>query len=293
MITQHGIKNCIDTILRTGFAVANAPEPEYAAALAMNLPVELNALARQTGDKNFTFSGCFVHQKPYARFLTVNPKTRKRKCCELGDLMVLMREIGTAGEKYNCALFQLKKETTAKLNEVQFELYDRWPKFTVAKEMSKTAYDIRPKCNTPGALYMFIHETANPAILDVSKPFEHMPPCRMEFSEYLWQFMNWRTGRPIGNQGQYGHDSWTHLIWDLQRFIEKAPIRSVGGMAIGSGNCRITNPLCHYLGSERSCELGRICNEDFSDCEPFDRDPNEGFGVLLITRNQEKESKNE
>ena len=92
---HYAIETCI-----TG--LPSKHEPDYIAALVTSLPSQLsNVLGRQ-----YNVGGCFIHQKPCAKFC--NPALQHYKSPEIGDLPIVTKKI-TLKENYTTHCYYRQK----------------------------------------------------------------------------------------------------------------------------------------------------------------------------------------
>lgn len=194
-------------------------EPDYVAALTQNFVKKMKGVIPRVN-----FGGVFIHQKPYARFGKTKCKSFR---CEVGDLLVLCRKKIDGCPMYNVALIQWKKsdkksfELSTLGEKNQYGLYSKWMEFYLEKEEDK-GYDITPKTITPGAQYGLINER------HLNSLYVSMPYLKMEtnadytFGRFVWNMMNWQTGRPIDSDACKTNDQWSKFIWALLRMTRNA-----------------------------------------------------------------------
>lgn len=202
-------------------------EPDYIADLVKNLPCKLSSILKQYfHSAKFRIGGCYIHQKPLARF--IKPTSSNNKASEIGDLLVVYREINPNGtEFYNALLLQAKKTdnvfcTPIKYNdEHQLRLYREWPKFKYerAGALNGKIRSITPKTITPGAQYLLINESQSSSLGHCSTTFWCAIPDDILFASrsFAWQLIDlieFQTGKPfVPRKGNI--DQWSTMIWDL------------------------------------------------------------------------------
>ena len=98
---RNFVKNAIKRSLpdcMNRFPQVKFQEPDYTAGLTIGLPRLLNTarLARY----GLRFGGCFIHQSPYVTYKDGNTTVTR----ELGDLLVLCRELKDGVELFNAVL---------------------------------------------------------------------------------------------------------------------------------------------------------------------------------------------
>lgn len=245
-------------------------EPAYAAALAIEFPNLMNARKRFS---NISFGGCFIHKKPKVEFLGNNK-------CELGDVLVLLRKQTRDDIRYNAALIQLKKgkKSPAKLpkNDIQLYLYENWPLFTLSS--TKKQYDIYPKTVSQGGMYGIIQERPAPQIY-ISEPIRRMAfPNEMKVARFIFDAMNWQTGRAISDADNRDSDEWSSLIWDLLQHAinDSFTLNSVGY----NMSPQYSGNFASFVKEELGVDIG-IPTEGGHDQEDVD-DIKEGFAILII-----------
>jgi hypothetical protein len=198
-------------------------EPDYTAALAIELPRLLNK--KKKDFPNITFGGCFIHQSPMVTF--ASPHIARR--CELGDLLVILRKRTKDDIRYNAALVQLKKSDRNPVTMTddgdlkQLHLYEKWPEFTMSTTQEK--YNVFPKTVTQGALYCIIKR--NPELmLYMAEPMSMMEySSEMTFGRFIRDAIHWQTGRTISDEANKDLDKWSKLIWDLIHHSGKKEFR--------------------------------------------------------------------
>ena len=217
------VKQIHHDIESTSANLHNRSEPSYIASLVLQLPSKLKATFRifyPNATKGV--SGCFIHQKPLAKFCdnslpTMNP--------EIGDLLIVFRLNNGAESFCNSLLLQAKKagnvfNKVIPQNEMhQFLLYSRWPKF---KYMRAGAYlndkirSITPKTITPGAQYLLIdeHSETGSTYWCASPKNTSLSASKCLASEII-DLLQFQGGRSFSPKRSSGNDHWTQLIWDL------------------------------------------------------------------------------
>lgn len=209
------INNAVQDAINIVAANANKAlqEPDYNAAMAIELPPLLNARGAFPGVK---IGGCFIHQSPRVTFAGkyANPST-----CELGDLLVICHDILVGDDRYNAALIQWKiiKSGVEKVTGTalrQLDLYEHWPLFTMSN--CGCQFDISPKTVTPGAQYGLI-QPGMPTSLFCTIPATTLKTADSpSFARFIINMMKWQTGRPFVIDGAQGQkDTWSDLILHL------------------------------------------------------------------------------
>lgn len=188
-------------------------EPDYNAAMAIELPPLLNASGAFPGVK---IGGCFIHQSPTVTFAGkyANPST-----CELGDLLVICHDILDGDDRYNAALIQWKiiksgVELVAGTALRQLDLYEHWPLFTLSNNGCQ--FDIFPKTVTPGAQFGLIRPGKLTSLFCSIPSMSLKTANSTSFARFIINMMNWQTGRPfVIDEAQGQKDTWSDLILHL------------------------------------------------------------------------------
>ena len=206
--------------------IRNMHEPDYIAALVTNLPTRLSSiLHHHIPGSQFRVGGCFIHQKPLARFCNANPANIKAP--EIGDLLVVYKETTTSGNIYNALILQAKKAHDIYNSPVshgdthQLRLYTEWPKFKYERAgiLNGQIRSVNPKTITPGAQYLLINEN--------NRNLHPVPPCTLwcakpdkvlvasnSLAHQLIDFIEFQTGKPFVSKSR-NIDHWSKMIWDL------------------------------------------------------------------------------
>lgn len=254
-------------------------EPDITAALTIFFPKRMKGLL-----PNVKFGGCFIHQRPIADF-------GKGRGCEVGDFLVLCRKHGRGADKFNAALLQLKTTNRSIIvlsaEDAQLKLYTQWPQFSL-RRIPDSSYDIQPKTVTNGAQYCIARNDKASIPLYVSVPNQQMVvDSDYTLGRFLWNFINFQSGRQISKESDKDSDDWSNLIWDLVGHSMHAVFnrRNIGmnNMQRLSGDfvCFLTNECLSF-----SNEDPNIFNGDFPNCHNHDDNPysdaNEGIGIPFL-----------
>lgn len=201
-------------------------EPDYIAALVSNLPLKLkDVLNKAVPYINFKLGGCFIHQKPLAKFC--DSTLFGTKSPEIGDLLIIYKEIGDRDTLYNALLLQAKKSTDIFSTPIpsndahQLLLYTKWPKFEYqrAGHLNGKVRSITPKTITTGAQYLLIDKSHCSTKSYMATTFCcAMPDNNLVASNSLAceiiRLIEFQTGKPF--VCKYSHkDHWSQMIWDL------------------------------------------------------------------------------
>ena len=201
-------------------------EPDYIAALITKLPQDLSTILNTILlGKRFKVGGCFVHQKPLAKFCDSRLIS---KSPELGDLLIVYKENRIDGPIYNALLLQAKKTDNVHNTPIsstdahQLLLYTKWPMFEYRRAgttLNGQRRSITPKTITTGAQYLLINNTGV-RLLPILPPtfWCAMPNIKLDASDTLAlqiiKLINFETGKPFVANGIH-IDHWSKMIWDL------------------------------------------------------------------------------
>ena len=200
-------------------------EPDLVASLVTNLPQKLSVVLHQyiSGVK-FNIGGCFIHQKPIVEFCNQTISTKK---LEVGDLLLIYKEVNRKGNRYNALLLQAKKTSNIYNSPVdpqdkhQLALYTQWPKFRYhrAGTLNGQERSICPKTVSTGAQYLLIDENFATPNMPVRWTFWCATPDDVLSASHSLAFqivdlIEFQTGRPFIEKKPY-MDHWSKMIWDL------------------------------------------------------------------------------
>lgn len=224
LITKHYLYLEIHYAIEYSINIArNKQEPDYIAALVTNLPTRLSSiLHHHIPGTQFRVGGCFIHQKPLARFCNANPANIKAP--EIGDLLVVYKETTTLGNiYYNALILQAKKVCDIYNSPVshsdthQLRLYTEWPKFKYERAgiLNGQVRSVNPKTITPGAQYLLINKSNrnSPCTLWCAKP-DKVLVASNSLAHQLIDFIEFQTGKPFVSKSR-NIDHWSKMIWDL------------------------------------------------------------------------------
>lgn len=200
-------------------------EPDLVASLVTNLPQKLSVVLPQyISGVRFNIGGCFIHQKPIVEFCNQTISTKK---LEVGDLLLIYKEVNRKGNRYNALLLQAKKTSNIYNSPVdpqdkhQLALYTQWPKFRYhrAGTLNGQERSICPKTVSTGAQYLLIDENFATPNMPVRWTFWCATPDDVLSASHSLAFqivnlIEFQTGRPFIEKRQY-MDHWSKMIWDL------------------------------------------------------------------------------
>ena len=214
-------------IYNSASGLKDPQEPDYIAALVCNFSLNLRSILKSYIPGRFRVGGCFIHQKPLARFC--DPSIAK-KAPEIGDLLIVYKEIIYPDNevRYNALLLQAKKtkdiyRTYVSGNDKhQLILYTQWPRFAYdrAGHLNGRIRNIIPKTITSGAQYLLIDEhefyhCCCPApSFWCAMPQEHLVASNT-LAMQIVKFLEFQVGRPFVDGSTRDH--WSQMIWDLLR----------------------------------------------------------------------------
>ena len=200
-------------------------EPDLVASLVTNLPQKLSVVLPQyISGVRFNIGGCFIHQKPIVEFCNQTISTKKS---EVGDLLLIYKEVNRKGNRYNALLLQAKKTSNIYNSPVdpqdkhQLALYTQWPKFRYhrAGTLNGQERSICPKTVSTGAQYLLIDENFATPNMPVRWTFWCATPDDVLSASHSLAFqivdlIEFQTGRPFIEKKPY-MDHWSKMIWDL------------------------------------------------------------------------------
>ena len=268
-------------------------EPDITAALTLYFLNLIKGII-----PNVRFGGCFIHQRPIAKF-------SDGKGCEVGDFLVLCRRHGNGPEIYNAVLLQLKMANRDHIsipaNDVQLRLYTEWPEFGL-RGINNSSYNIQPKTITSGAQYCIAREDKASIPLYVATPNHRMKvDGDYTLGRFLWNIINFQSGRQISKESDKNSDEWSKLIWDLLIYTMHAPFTRSN---INKKNVpRLSGDFMRFMTDELSSCSDEIIEEYFAIMQKDDfnnvnhddhyyNDDNEynGISVMFIDVNVNDES---
>ena len=200
-------------------------EPDLVASLVTNLPQKLSVVLPQyISGVRFNIGGCFIHQKPIVEFCNQTISTKK---LEVGDLLLIYKEVNRKGNRYNALLLQAKKTSNIYNSPVdpqdkhQLALYTQWPKFRYRRAgiLNGQERSICPKTVSTGAQYLLIDENFATPNMPVHRTFWCATPDDVLSASHSLAFqivdlIEFQTGRPFIEKKPY-MDHWSKMIWDL------------------------------------------------------------------------------
>lgn len=219
-------RDLYDAMEATTIGLHSPQEPDYIASLVTKLPNALIQILRTyIPNMQFNVGGCFVHQKPIARF--TSPQYANYKMPELGDLLIVYKETKKNEERYNALLLQAKKTNDVYNTPIhrndrhQYILYTKWPKFEYhrAGRLNGISRSVSPKTITIGAQYLLIDERHNVGCRHYPITFwcasaDEPLVASNSLATALLQLIEFQTGRTFVAKGS-NIDQWSRMIWDL------------------------------------------------------------------------------
>lgn len=314
---------CKDINTEIGKAVAglkSPQEPDYIAALTTGFAANLSGiLNRNIRGMTFKVAGCFIHQKPLAKFL--NPPYLSSKKPEIGDLLIVFKRIQKGEKQYNALLLQAKKNDTpfSKTNipasDHQLILYTKWPRFQYerANYLNGKKRSVQPKASTPGAQYLLIDEKPNckcccsychycchlcckSSVLFYTAPSSTEIQASHCFAWALIDFFDFHTGKPFVPKHQGRIDDWSQMIWDLLYLSARSVFnRRKAGY---NSRDRYAGDYINFLASIAGVGEDIILNVDdnmFNTDNDKSMDNNEenGISILIIEGKEDGEEEND
>ncbi len=198
-------------------------EDQFIRELALRFPSDLLTAFSTIPGISINITGVFCHQKPYVNFS--NPITSHPCCNEIGDLLLIFKNIDSAGKiKYNSILYQAKKiNVSVNCGDSQFLLYNCWPDFDFKSRWFRTQ-SINPICISPklannGGKYLIIDNMST------------KPPCRFLtansqcpiiwgpiLAEEILEFLLFKQGKEFYDKSS-SHDEWSKMIWAIIDYL--------------------------------------------------------------------------
>lgn len=219
-ILAHEIENSIQDAIKN---LTQHQEPDYIAALTTGFVKSLpGILNKRIKGMNFQVGGCFIHQKPLAKF--IKAPYNKLKSPEIGDLLIVYKQIKNNEVMFNALLMQAKKNndpwgmTSIPANDHQLTLYTKWPmfKYQRAGMLNGQKRSVNPKTCTPGAQYLLIEENNLPNYVKFyTAPSSQIIQASRCFACCLVDFVEFHTGKPFVEKKRGRIDDWSQMIWDL------------------------------------------------------------------------------
>ena len=221
---------------------------------------------------NFQVGGCFIHQKPLAKF--IKAPYNNLKFPEIGDLLIVYKQTKNKEVMFNALLMQAKKNndpwgmTFIPANDHQLTLYTKWPifKYQRAGLLNGQQRSVNPKTCTPGAQYLLIEENNLPNYVKFyTAPSSQIIQASRCFAFCLVDFIEFHTGKPFVEKKRGRIDDWSQMIWDL--------ISISANSVFNRGKAGYTN-VNRYQGDLLKCFIQN--NNDI----PFDSE--EGLSIIYI-----------
>ena len=219
-ILAHKIEDSIQDAIKD---LTQHQEPDYIAALTTGFVKSLPGILNKTiKGMNFQVGGCFIHQKPLAKF--IKAPYNKLPSPEIGDLLIVYKQIKNNEVMFNALLMQAKKNnepwdmTSISENDHQLTLYTKWPMFEYqrAGSLNGQKRSVNPKTCTPGAQYLLIEENNPPHYVKFyTAPSSHIIQASRCFAFCLVDFIEFHTGKPFVEKKRGRIDDWSQMIWDL------------------------------------------------------------------------------
>lgn len=261
-------------------------EPDYIAALVRNFPEKLREiLTRNISSFDFRVCGCFIHQKPLAEF--IDPKFSDMPSPEIGDLLIVYKEIDGTDAKYNALLLQAKviKSNSAKTADAlhQLVLYTQWPhfKYKRAGHLNGKERDIYPKTIHSGAQYLLINNGMGKTSFGCATANKSLN-VSLSFAEQLIKLIEFQVGDIFVSNTGSTIDDWSKMIWDLLEI---------------SRDSKFNRRKAGFIGAERLCgdkleELNAIVQKGDAiealinmlngDCFEINKGGNPGISLICI-----------
>lgn len=337
MLFSFAIKKRIDRSIRKIIAKATArisrsaakrkyTEPQYVEPLITMLPRALSAIFRTSlfrRKDRFYFRGVFVHQSPEVEYQYENKCSKRKYCCEAGDMLILLSDESVFGKvKYRALLLQAKKiqpdvvEYPKRIKKkdkayAQYRLYLKWPKFSFTCRQNGSTqsvlkdYDFSPKAPNKGAQYLFLKEKPGSVVASgavaVSESVPKMQISAKPFASVICDLIDGVDGCEVQPRCTAQPNSWSSFVWDLVSHVYLGKISK----CYKKGSRRVS----HYDIERRFLQFmpGSLEGKQFLVCNvlgcsnkdheidvgsycDFDSEVENGIGIMLISRvSKEKE----
>lgn len=204
-------------------------EPDYIAALVCDFPKKLREiLVRNIPNLEFRTCGCFIHQKPLVQF--VDSKKYGKTSPEIGDLLIIYKEIDGDHALYNALLLQakvIKSNSAKRVNEPhQLILYTQWPHFMYKKAgyLNGEERDVYPKTVHSGAQYLLINNVTGNPLFGCATANELLN-VSISFAGQLIRLIEFQVGGTFVSKAQPIIDDWSWMIWDLLEITQKTSFK--------------------------------------------------------------------
>lgn len=250
-------------------------EPDYVAKVVTTIPGALKtSLQKLLPYRKIAVGGAFIHQKPLARF--IQAKYRGLKNPELGDLLIVCRELRDMGTVYNAQLLQAKCTDNVLRTTIprdhQYLLYSQWPAFEYVRagHLNGLSRSVNPKTITQGAQYLLIDKLRPSEMLTatVDIPLEGTTcfPCA------LASVLAFDRGRTIKKNT---FDNWSNVIWDLLDISSSAVFNRRRAGFYNEPRWSGDNALSFLLSQSENIDIPVIDGKD-------EEGKSTGFGVICV-----------
>ena len=274
-ILAHKIEDSIQDAIKD---LTQHQEPDYIAALTTGFVKSLPGILNKTiKGMNFQVGGCFIHQKPLAKF--IKAPYNKLKSPEIGDLLIVYKQIKNNEVMFNALLMQAKKNnepwdmTSISENDHQLTLYTKWPMFEYQRAgmLNGQKRSVNPKTCTPGAQYLLIEENNPPQYVKFyTAPSSHIIQASRCFAFCLVDFIEFHTGKPFVEKKRGRIDDWSQMIWDLI---------SISASSVFNRGQAGYNNVNRYHGDLLQCF---IQNSDIQNNEDIPSNDEGGISIIYI-----------
>lgn len=242
-------------------------EPDFVAWLSCEFPVLVRDRLLPYG---LRLCGCYVHQKPKIRPL-VPPSKRG---CEIGDLLLVLRDRRNEDVKYRAALFQAKRVSSCTMrvrfpkgsgDDFQLQQYLRWPEFSwyFKKDISRVrcrTYKIGSRRPTVYSDYLFIVDAG---LKQASTGFRCCNPALtmnaasgVDFSEFLLNFIEGRKacGSAVLAESKKRNEpgTWSDCVWDILSLLWRVKFSRVNLYGEKHNRLAACRGKCNNAG-QRKC----------------------------------------
>lgn len=266
--------------------LVNPQEPDYIAALTCNFPNALKKiLTNNITNLDFRVCGCFIHQKPLAEF--IDSKFSDMPSPEIGDLLIVYKEIDGKDEIYNALLLQAKviKSNSAKTADAlhQLVLYTQWPhfKYKRAGHLNGEKRDIYPKTIHSGAQYLLINNVTGKPLFGCATANKSLN-VSLSLAEQLIRLIEFQVGDTFVSKTEPVIDDWSKMVWDLleiskDSIFNRRKARFIDAERLGGDKLEELNAIV-----QKGDAIEALINMSSNDCFEFTEGESSGISIICI-----------
>lgn len=266
--------------------LVNPQEPDYIAALTCNFPNALKKiLTNHIPYLKFRVCGCFIHQKPLVEF--IDPKFSSMSSPEIGDLLIVYKEIDGKDAIYNALLLQAKvtknKSATTIYEPHQLILYTKWPhfKYKKANHLNGEERDIYPKTIHSGAQYLLINNVTGKPLFGCATANKSLN-VSLSFAEQLIRLIEFQVGGTFVSKTEPVIDDWSKMVWDLleiskDSIFNRRKARFIDAERLGGDKLEELNAIV-----QKGDAIEALINMSSDDCFEFTEGESSGISIICI-----------